>query len=112
MNSTELFEYLKALNKQLEPIHKKAVANLYVRYIDGVNDDEVEGIVDNDNSIFDLLKTYLTDVSLIKLIYNAFLTNKDIYFTGREDNTFLAILIEDGNYTVKYSFTIFIEDKT
>lgn len=110
MNSTELFEYLKALNKQLEPIHKKAVANLYVRYIDGVNDDEVEGIVDSDNSLFDLLQTYLAD-DLLKLTYNAFLTKKDIYFTGHEDNTFLAILTEDGDYTIKYSFTIFIEDK-
>ena len=110
MNSTELFEYLKALNKQLEPIHKKAVANLYVRYIDGVNDDEVEGIVDSDNSLFDLLQTYLAD-DLLKLTYNAFLTKKDIYFTGREDNTFLAILTETGDYTIKYSFTIFIEDK-
>ena len=110
MNSTELFEYLKALNKQLEPIHKKAVANLYVRYIDGVNDDEVEGIVDSDNSLFDLLQTYLAD-DLLKLTYNAFLTKKDIYFTGRENNTFLAILTENGDYTIKYSFRIFIKDK-
>lgn len=110
MNSTELFEYLKTLNKQLEPIQKKAVANLYVRYIDGVNDDEVDGIVDNDNSLFDLLQTFLAD-DLLKSTYNAFLTKKDIYFTGREDNTFLAILTEDGDYAIKYSFTIFIEDK-
>lgn len=110
MNSTELFEYLKALNKQLDPINKKAVANLYVRYIDGVNDDEIEGIVDSDNSLFDLLQTYLAD-DLLKLTYNAFLTTKDIYFTGREDNTFLSILTENGDYTIKYSFTIFIEDK-
>lgn len=110
MNSTELFEYLKALNKQLEPIHKKAVAELFVHYIDA-NDIDFIGIVDSDDSLFDFLQTHLADDDVLKSTYNAFLVKKDIYFTGRENNTFLAILTENGDYTIKYSFRIFIKDK-